>query len=297
MRAMSLDLRRTVPRAGDLYIYILFSVLAGIAEDRHNGPGGSIAGTCPEYAERGEGMTTPEDFERLQALLSELKSISGQAGNNIESKYLHKACEELAGALEHARRKSVGDAEGTAERIIEAARNALAEVDYRKHHSVSMRQIAKRAGVAPATIYQHYSSKHKLLATVIRHETGTFVAGARKSIRPGAGTTERVREHTRYMFQYFEANPNMAALVYLEVPFELYLESGVAREHASVFTSIIRQGVVAGELRNNLDTRMATHIYFGAFQRLVTAWLLREKSYSLSSMAGEFNEMIERCLR
>ena len=242
-------------------------------------------------------MSTPDEFERLQALVSELKSISVQAGHCIEGKYLQKACEELSGAVEHARKRSDGEAEDTAERIIDAARNSLAEVDYRRHHSVSVRQIAKRAGVAPATIYQYFSSKQKLLATVIRHETETFVAGAKKRLKPQGSTLDKVREHTLYMFEYFEGNPNMAALVYLEVPFELYLESGVAREHASVFTGIMKRGVSTGELRNSLDIRMVTHIYFGAFQRLVTAWLLRDKSYSLCSMAEKFNELIVRCLR
>jgi AcrR family transcriptional regulator len=50
-------------------------------------------------------------------------------------------------------------------RILEAAADLFTEKGY---HGTSMRQIARRAGVVPAAIYNHYPSKEKLFLTVFR---------------------------------------------------------------------------------------------------------------------------------
>jgi|HubBroStandDraft_1064217.scaffolds.fasta_scaffold32282_2 AcrR family transcriptional regulator len=71
----------------------------------------------------------------------------------------------LGGGGHQPRRRHLSDRQAEAvERLVEAA---AAEVEERAYGEISVRSIAKRAGVATATAYTYFSSKDHLLAEVL----------------------------------------------------------------------------------------------------------------------------------
>lgn len=64
------------------------------------------------------------------------------------------------------------DARRNAERILAAAEDVFSA----GRHDVSLEEIARRAGVGPATLYRHYPSKDDLIAAVVRERYLDHVA-------------------------------------------------------------------------------------------------------------------------
>jgi AcrR family transcriptional regulator len=78
------------------------------------------------------------------------------------------------------------------ERLVKAA---AAEVEAHRYSEISVRSIAKRAGVAPATAYTYFSSKDHLLAEVLWRR----VQGSPHLVDLDAPVPERVADAVRSM--------------------------------------------------------------------------------------------------
>ena len=76
----------------------------------------------------------------------------------------------LADATDPPRRRSGG--EGTAERILDAAEQLFAE---RGYAGATLRDVAKRVGVRPPSLYNHFASKDALYAAVLERGIGPVI--------------------------------------------------------------------------------------------------------------------------
>ncbi len=90
--------------------------------------------------------------------------------------------------------------------ILSAAARAFAEHGY---HGMSMRDLAKATGRAPATLYNYFDSKEELLFTLQRDSFDALIAGAEHAlagvVEPDARLNAFVTSHVRY----FAANPDV----------------------------------------------------------------------------------------
>ncbi len=92
----------------------------------------------------------------------------------------------------------------TVRRLLDAGLAQLAEVG---PEALTVRQVAVRAGVSPATAYTYFSSKNHLLAELFHRaivDQTTPVSGA-------ANAVERVQVVTRALSDLCERNPHVAA--------------------------------------------------------------------------------------
>ncbi len=96
--------------------------------------------------------------------------------------------------------------ERQAEVVAELVRAAEAEVDEVGYDAVTVRSIARRAGVAPATAYNYFSSKDHLLAEVLwrRLQALAPVVADRRPVG------ERLEEAVRGLVVFAEESPALA---------------------------------------------------------------------------------------
>lgn len=89
--------------------------------------------------------------------------------------------------------------------LIEAAASEAAAVGY---DATTVRSVARRAGVAPATAYTHFASKDHLLAEVMGRRMDQLVARP-----PARGTTaaERLEGELRLLATFMAGEPALAA--------------------------------------------------------------------------------------
>lgn len=94
----------------------------------------------------------------------------------------------------------------TAERLLEAGREELREVG---HQTLTIRTVAQRAGLSPATAYTYLASKNRLYAELFWR----FLAEDADVPPAGDDAVDRVRSVTRRLARRLAAAPELAAAV------------------------------------------------------------------------------------
>lgn len=94
----------------------------------------------------------------------------------------------------------------TLERLFEAATQLLEEVG---HEQMTVRLVAGRAGVAPATAYTYFASKDHLFAELFWRMLST----APRPILKADAPEERMREEVTYLAELIAGGPALAAAV------------------------------------------------------------------------------------
>ncbi|TIC88495.1 TetR/AcrR family transcriptional regulator [Nocardioides sp. GY 10113] len=93
----------------------------------------------------------------------------------------------------------------TVQKLLDAGLEQLAEVGA---EALTVRQVAVRAGVSPATAYTYFSSKGHLVAEIFWQR---LVAHGADHELAGATAIERVQSVTRSLTQMLEEAPHLAA--------------------------------------------------------------------------------------
>lgn len=132
-------------------------------------------------------------------------------------------------------------------RIVAAATHQLAEHGYA---GCSVAAVAKRAGVAPGTVYNHVDGKVQLVAEVFREVCGREVDAVRAAVRPAPDTAHRVTALVETFARRALISPRLAYALLVEpvdpLVDELRLQFRVA--FRDIAADAVRAGVSAGEL-------------------------------------------------
>ena len=120
-------------------------------------------------------------------------------------------------AAEASRRRLTLRQVAVVEQLVEAA---AAEARHRGYEGLTVRNVARRAGVAPATAYTYFASKDHLLAEVLwrrlqalpvpESPDGPHATGAAGPVG-AAGPTERVVAELRVLGLFMADDPTLAA--------------------------------------------------------------------------------------
>lgn len=104
--------------------------------------------------------------------------------------------------------------ERTRQAIIDAAHNVFLEKGY---HAASMRQVAKRAGIAVGGIYNHFESKEDIFAAIVlkRHPYKRILPIA---LAAGGEDIETFAHNTgQAIADELRANPDFVNLLFIEI--------------------------------------------------------------------------------
>lgn len=93
-------------------------------------------------------------------------------------------------------------------RLRDAARELASEGGYL---AVTIRAVAARAGVGPATVYRYFSSKDHLIAEVHAANSLQAIGELRSAALPAGGPAERLEAVFDHMLLQIVADPHLAA--------------------------------------------------------------------------------------
>jgi TetR/AcrR family fatty acid metabolism transcriptional regulator len=62
-------------------------------------------------------------------------------------------------------------------------------------------------------------------------------------------------------------------------------------DYLALVTEIVEQGQREGSLRASLSGKLATKVFFGALDEMVTSWILSGRDYDLRGLAGPVLEL------
>ncbi len=172
--------------------------------------------------------------------------------------------------------------ENTRDRIINSAKKLFAEQGYQKTTIVD---ISKQAGLSEAALYEYFQGKEDLLLTIPDLWVAELLQDLDEQLFGVQGAVNKLRKYLWWYLRRVEHAPLDAKIVYLFLKTNAnFLETEVyanVKKLYSYLIEIFEEGQKAGELKPELNPRVARDIFVGTMDHIITRWLLKDMSYSL----------------
>ena len=172
--------------------------------------------------------------------------------------------------------------ENTRERIINSAKKLFAEQGYQKTTIVD---ISKRAGLSEAALYEYFQGKESLLLMIPDLWVSELVRDLDEQLFGVKGTVNKLRKYLWWYMRRVEQSPLDAKIVYLFLKTNAnFLNTEVysnVKKFYAYLVDIFEEGRKTGEMKPDLNPRVARDIFVGTMDHIISRWLLKDRSYSL----------------
>ena len=184
--------------------------------------------------------------------------------------------------------------ENTRVRIINSAKKLFAEQGYRKTTIVD---ISKQAGLSEAALYEYFQGKEDLLLTIPDLWVSELLEDLDEQLFGVRGAENKLRKYLWWYLRRIEQSPLDAKIVYLFLKTNAnFLNTEVyanVKKLYSYLVEIFEEGLKTGEMKSDLDSRIARDIFVGTLDHIITRWLLKDMSYSLfDNLDNTFNLIV-----
>jgi AcrR family transcriptional regulator len=176
--------------------------------------------------------------------------------------------------------------------LLDAAVRVFARKGY---HAARVGDIAEEAGVAYGLLYHYFSSKEEVLRNVFR-ETWRALIATMESVERGEDTPrEQLRKIAEILLRSWKRDPDLVRVLVLEVTRSQLLAGEMDEIVASfsVIQAIVERGQADGSIRGDLDARLASYVFYGAIDELLTGWVLGRLPDSDEDLARAERTVVE----
>jgi AcrR family transcriptional regulator len=160
------------------------------------------------------------------------------------------------------------------ETILAAALDAFAEGGY---HETSLEQVAARAGVSKALIYEHFGSKRELHGALLEQYVGELLGRVREAIAEAAPGAERMRAGVEAFFAFVEERRGAWRMLYRNIE-DPEIAEGLARLQSEAASTVAALMAADAEEEGIADPALEAAIEMfaqqitGAVQWLANWW-------------------------
>ncbi len=157
------------------------------------------------------------------------------------------------------------------------------------YHEVGIRDICKQAKVSAQTVYKYFGNKEELLYACVREDLEAMNQRAIEAIEQGLSFEEKLRDFTNEFFGFYEKNPAIAKIVFLNIPPLYWMSNQAFIQHDlhDGLRVLICEGQKNKTLVNSIPDDLLLEVSIGAAHRLIILWLSRGKG-SLMELAEHF---------
>jgi AcrR family transcriptional regulator len=157
--------------------------------------------------------------------------------------------------------------------ILDAAIRVFADHGY---HGSRVGDIARDAGVAHGLLYHYFASKDEILRTIFVENWGALIArfrGVEASDEPAPAKLEGI---AKILLRTWRNDPALVTVMVREVARSQQLQDRVdeVREAFVIVQRVIEEGQAAGAFRTDLDARLASWLFYGGLEEVLTGWVL-----------------------
>jgi TetR/AcrR family fatty acid metabolism transcriptional regulator len=157
--------------------------------------------------------------------------------------------------------------------ILDAAVRVFARGGY---HTSRVSDIAEEAGIAHGLLYHYFSSKEEVLATVFRENWGELL-GRLAAVESSDEPAELlVSGMAKILLRTWRNDPDLVRVMVREVARSSHLNDQIEEINAAFATiqRVIERGQADGVFRADLDPRLASWIFYGGLEEILTGWVL-----------------------
>jgi TetR/AcrR family fatty acid metabolism transcriptional regulator len=157
--------------------------------------------------------------------------------------------------------------------ILEAAVRVFARKGY---HTCRVGDIAEEAGVAHGLLYHYFRSKEEVLDTVFRETWTDIVEAAHRVEETDESARDRLSGVAKILLRAWKRDPELVTVVVREGLRSPDLQRRVAeiRQAFEAIERIVVHGQEEGEFRSDVDARLASVVFYGALEEILTGWVI-----------------------
>lgn len=177
--------------------------------------------------------------------------------------------------------------------IMAAAREVFREKGY---EDAPMSDIAERANVVEGSIYRYFDNKRDLLVKVIEDWYEAMLADYDLQLSGIRGTRNRLRFMVWRHLKTIYEEPALCDLMFQ------FLRTGRDYSHTTVFElnrqytrrtlDIIKEGIAAGELRDDVALRLVRDMIYGCIEHHTWAYLRGEGQFDPDATADAIVDLV-----
>jgi AcrR family transcriptional regulator len=157
--------------------------------------------------------------------------------------------------------------------ILDAAVRVFARDGY---HTSRVGDIAEEAGIAHGLLYHYFSSKDEVLATVFRDNWGELLEAFRRVEASEEPADDKLRGIAKILLRSWRNDPDLVRVMVREVARSSHLQGQIEEigEGFATIQRVIERGQAEGAFRPELDPRLASWIFYGGLEEILTGWVL-----------------------
>ena len=143
-------------------------------------------------------------------------------------------------------------------------------------HTARVGDIAEEAGVAYGLVYHYFSSKDDVLEQIFRDNWALMLERIRAVETADETARNQLRHVTAIVLRSWKHDPDLVRVLVREVTRTPHLQRQIHEVgHAfEALRRIIERGQSNGEFRDDIDARLASVVFYGALEEILTAWVL-----------------------
>ena len=168
--------------------------------------------------------------------------------------------------------------------ILDAAVRVFARNGF---HTSRVGDVAVEAGVAHGLLYHYFPSKEELLATIFRDTWRALLEALREVEESDEPVREQLRKVAAIVLRTWRREPDLVRVIVREVARgpQLTREIDEIGQAMDAIERIVARGQERGELRSDVDARLAAVILYGALEEILTGWVLGQLADSEEDVA------------
>jgi TetR/AcrR family transcriptional regulator, fatty acid metabolism regulator protein len=157
--------------------------------------------------------------------------------------------------------------------ILDAAVRVFARKGF---HTCRVGDIAEEAGVAHGLLYHYFRSKDDVLESIFKETWADIIAAARMVEETDEPARERLAGIAKILLRAWRRDPDLVRVVVREIVRSPELQQRITDVHAAfaAIERIVARGQEDGEFRADVDARLASFVFNGALEEILTGWVL-----------------------
>ena len=181
-------------------------------------------------------------------------------------------------------------------RILDAAIRVFAEHGY---HESRVGDIAEDAGVAHGLLYHYFASKDDVLRTIFVENWGQLIARFRAVEGADEPAGEKLEGIAKILLRTWRNDPALVTVMVREVARSHQLQDRVdeVREAFAIVQRIVEEGQAEGVFRRDVDARLASWLFYGGLEEVLTGWVLGQLPDSEDDVARAERTAVDVALR
>ncbi|MBX7219833.1 MAG: TetR family transcriptional regulator [Blastocatellia bacterium] len=158
--------------------------------------------------------------------------------------------------------------------------------------------IAREAGVADGTVYLYFKNKDDLLLSIINEALDEANERIRREMAELTDPLEKLYRIAELHLGLMGNDRDLAIVFEVEIRHSTkFMEEFSATrlsEYLRMVREIIEEGQRTGRFRTEINPQIATKVFFGAMDEMVTNWILSHKAYNLVDYARPVVDLLFR---